>query len=115
VFHQVGDNLAAVGRLVGGQDERHADRFGVHLADDARGEPGSRHHVADNRPETRLGSEQAAANDPAKRDLLAKKESLEEKIDTLKYQKAAMDYDDYRKQLSDTLVQLARVQQELDK
>jgi hypothetical protein len=59
----------------------------------------------------RLGSEQAAANDPAKRDLLAKKESLEEKIDTLKYQKAAMDYDDYRKQLSDALVQLARVQQ----
>ena len=32
-----------------------------------------------------------AANDPAKRALLAKKEDLEQKIDTLKYQKAAMD------------------------
>ena len=63
----------------------------------------------------RLGSEQDAANDPAKRELLGKKESLEEKIDTLKYEKAAMSADDYKRQLSDALVQLAQVQAELDK
>lgn len=63
----------------------------------------------------RIGESQKAANDPAKRELLAKKEQLEEKIDTLKYQKAAMPEDDYKKQLTDTLVELARTQEELDK
>ena len=48
----------------------------------------------------RLGTSQQAANDPAKRALLAKKEELEQKIDTLKYQKAAMDPADYKKQLT---------------
>jgi hypothetical protein len=62
----------------------------------------------------RIGSSQRAANDPAKRDLLAKKEQLEQKIDVLKYQKAAMDPADYKQQLTDALVQLAQVQQELD-
>ena len=63
----------------------------------------------------RLGSAQRAANDPAKRALLDKKEELERKIDTLKYQKAAMSAEDYKTQLSGALVELARVQQELDK
>ena len=63
----------------------------------------------------RIGAAQRAANDPAKRDLLAKKEELEQKIDMLKYQKAAMDQEDYKKQLTDALVELARVQAELDK
>jgi hypothetical protein len=63
----------------------------------------------------RLGSNQQAANDPAKRALLAKKEDLEQKIDTLKYQKAAMDPQDYKKQLTEALVELAQVQEELDK
>jgi hypothetical protein len=63
----------------------------------------------------RLGAAQKAANDPAKRALLEKREDLERKIDTLKYQKAAMSAEDYKKQLSDALVELARVQQELDK
>jgi hypothetical protein len=40
---------------------------------------------------------------------------LERNIDTLKYQKAAMSAEDYKKQLSDALLELARVQQELDK
>jgi len=62
----------------------------------------------------RLGTSQMAANDPAKRALLAKKDDLEQKIDTLKYQKAAMDPADYKKQLTDALVELAKVQQELD-
>jgi hypothetical protein len=63
----------------------------------------------------RLGSSQQAANDPEKRALLDKKDQLEQKIDALKYQKAAMDPDDYKKQLTETLVELAKVQQELDK
>ena len=63
----------------------------------------------------RLGAAQKAANDPAKRALLEKKEELERKIDTLKYQKAAMSAEDYKTQLSGALVELARVQQELDK
>jgi hypothetical protein len=63
----------------------------------------------------RLGATQKAANDPAKRALLEKREDLERKIDTLKYQKAAMSAEDYKKQLSDALLQLARVQEELDK
>lgn len=62
-----------------------------------------------------LGKNQQAANDPAKRELLARKEDLEQKIDNLKYQKAAMDPADYKKQLTATLLDLARVQQELDK
>jgi hypothetical protein len=63
----------------------------------------------------RLGSAQKAFADPAKRELLAKKEDLEQKIDALKYQKAAMAADDYKKQLLELLVELARVQQEIDK
>jgi len=63
----------------------------------------------------RLGTSQQAANDPTKRVLLDKKDELEQKIDTLKYQKAAMDPDDYKKQLRDALLELAKVQQELDK
>lgn len=63
----------------------------------------------------RIGAAQRAANDPAKRDLLTQKEELEQKIDMLKYQKAAMAPDDYKKQLTDALVQLARVQGDLDK
>jgi hypothetical protein len=62
----------------------------------------------------RLGANQQAANDPAKRALLDQKDDLEQKIDTLKYQKAAMDPADYKKQLTDALVQLAKVQQQLD-
>ncbi len=63
----------------------------------------------------RIGAAQMAANDPAKRALLDKKEELERKIDLLKYQKAAMSAEDYKKQLSDALLELARVQGDLDK
>ncbi|RZU40016.1 hypothetical protein BDD14_1431 [Edaphobacter modestus] len=63
----------------------------------------------------RFGKNQQAANDPAKRQLLMKKEELEQQIDILKYQKAAMDPADYKKQLTTMLLDLARVQQELDK
>jgi hypothetical protein len=63
----------------------------------------------------RLGGNLEASNDPNKRALLEKKENLEQKIDELKYKKAAMDPDDYKKQLTAALVELARVQEELDK
>jgi hypothetical protein len=63
----------------------------------------------------RFGDAQKAALDPAKRDLLAKKEDLERRIDVLKYQKAAMTQNDYEQQLKTVLVELARVQATLDK
>ena len=66
-------------------------------------------------PVLRIGAAQKQANDPAKQALLAKKEELEQQIDTLKYQKAAMDPAEYKQQLTEALVQLAQVQQELDK
>ena len=63
----------------------------------------------------RLGAAQAAMNDPAKRDLMAKKEELEQKVDALKYQKAAMEPGEYKKELTAALVDLAKVQEQLDK
>jgi hypothetical protein len=63
----------------------------------------------------RLGEAQRASADPAKRQLLARREELERTVDTLKYQKAAMAEDDYKKQLTAALLELAKVQQELDK
>ena len=63
----------------------------------------------------RVGAAQAAMNDPAKRDLMAKKEELEQKVDGLKYQKAAMEPGEYKKELTAALVELAKVQAELDK
>jgi hypothetical protein len=63
----------------------------------------------------RIGAAQAAMNDPAKRDLMAKKEELEQKIDALKYQKAAMEPGEYKKELTAALLDLAKTQEELDK
>jgi hypothetical protein len=63
----------------------------------------------------RIGAAQAAMNDPAKHDLMTKKEELEQRIDALKYQKAAMEPGEYKKELTAALVELAKVQGELDK
>jgi hypothetical protein len=63
----------------------------------------------------RIGAAQASMNDPAKRDLMAKKEELEQKIDELKYEKAAMEPGEYKKELTAALLELAKVQAELDK
>lgn len=63
----------------------------------------------------RYGAAQKAASDPAKQSLLVKKEELEQKIDVLKYNKAAMDPADYKKQLTAALLELAQMQGELDK
>jgi hypothetical protein len=63
----------------------------------------------------RLGANAAAARDPAKRPLLEKKEELEQAIDKLKYDKAAMAEDEYKKQLTSLLLELAKTQEALDK
>jgi hypothetical protein len=63
----------------------------------------------------RIGAAERAAADPAKRELLVRKEDLEQKIDALKYNKAAMSDEVYKQQLTESLVELAHVQQELDK
>jgi hypothetical protein len=63
----------------------------------------------------RVGSAQRAAADPAKRQLIARREELELEIDKLKLEKAAMPLEDYRKKLTRLLVDLARVQEEIDK
>ena len=63
----------------------------------------------------RIGASQAAANTPEKKALLEKRDGLEEQIDKLKYEKAAMPADQYKKQLQDLLIELAKTQAELDK
>jgi hypothetical protein len=47
--------------------------------------------------------------------LMLKKEDLEQQIDALKYQKAAMEPGEYKKQLTAALLELAKVQGELEK
>ena len=66
-------------------------------------------------PLLRIGAAQAAANTPEKKALLAKREELEQEIDKLKYQKAAIPGDLYKQQLQALLLELAKTQAELDK
>ncbi len=66
-------------------------------------------------PVVRLGANAAAARDPDKKPLLDKKEQLEQAIDKLKYEKAAMPADQYKKQLTQLLLELAKTQEALDK
>ena len=66
-------------------------------------------------PLVRMGANAAAARDPNKRPLLDRKEQLEQAIDKLKYEKAAMPGDAYKKQLAALLLELAKVQEALDK
>ena len=63
----------------------------------------------------RLGANAAAAKDPAKKALLDRKDEIETAIDELKYQKAGMAADDYKKQLTRLLLELSRLQAEIDK
>jgi hypothetical protein len=65
-------------------------------------------------PLIRIGANAAAARDPNKRPLLDKKEQIENAIDKLKYEKAAMNSADYKKQLTALLVELAKIQEALD-
>ncbi len=64
---------------------------------------------------TRFGSAGAALKDPAKRALLAKREDLEQQIDKLKYEKAAMPDAVYKTRLTALLLELAKTQEALDK
>lgn len=66
-------------------------------------------------PLVRRGALASAASDPRKKELVAKKEQLEQQIDALKYQKAAMPADQYKKQLGVLLLDLAKTQEEIDK
>jgi hypothetical protein len=65
-------------------------------------------------PVVRLGANAAAARDPNKRPLLEKKEQLEQAIDKLKYDKAALPEQEYKKQLTTLLLELAKTQEVLD-
>jgi hypothetical protein len=62
-----------------------------------------------------LGSVAAIAKDPAKQQLLKHKEEVESAIDELKYRKASMEVPQYRAQLQQYLLDLAKTQAELDK
>lgn len=66
-------------------------------------------------PLLRFGSASAVVTDPAKRELIAKKEDIENKIDALKYQKSLMAPEDYKRQLTQLLIELARAQEAIDK
>jgi hypothetical protein len=63
----------------------------------------------------RMSGSQGLSKDPAKAALLKQRESLEAKIDLLKYEKASLDADEYKKQLRELVTKLANVQAELDK
>jgi hypothetical protein len=63
----------------------------------------------------RMGDNTAAAKDPAKKALLAQKEELEQAIDQLKYEKASLAADEYKKQLTRLLLELAKLQEAIDK
>ena len=63
----------------------------------------------------RLGANAAAARDPNKRPLLDRKEQLEQAIDKLKYDKAAIPAAEYKRQLTQFLLELAKTQEALDK
>jgi hypothetical protein len=62
----------------------------------------------------RLGANAAAARDPNKRSLLDKKEQLEQAIEKLKFEKAAMPAQAYKQQLTALLLELAKTQEALD-
>ena len=66
-------------------------------------------------PLVRIGSAHRAYQDPAKRVLLERKEQLEQQIDKLKYEKAAMPTAEYRKQLTALLLELAKTQEALER
>ena len=91
------------------------------LEDTGKGS-GVRDPSADNReglraaafPLVRLGAQNTAASNPAKRRLLETKEQLEQQIDLLKYNKTMMAPDEYRKKLTALLLELAKTQEELD-
>jgi hypothetical protein len=65
-------------------------------------------------PLLKFGSASAVVTDPAKRELIAKKDDIENKIDALKY-KSLLSPDDYKRQLTALLIELAKAQEAIDK
>jgi hypothetical protein len=62
----------------------------------------------------RLGANAAAARDPNKRPLLDRKEQIEQAIEKLKFDKAAIPAAQYKQQLTQLLLELAKVTEALD-
>ena len=62
----------------------------------------------------RLGANAAAARDPNKRPLLEKKEQIEQAIEKLKFDKATIPAAQYKLQLTQLLLELAKLQEALD-
>lgn len=71
--------------------------------------------LAGQTPLVRFGSLQQAAKSAEKQALLKRREATEAKIEKLKYEKAAIPVADYRKQLGALLLELAKVQEEIDR
>jgi hypothetical protein len=66
-------------------------------------------------PLVRLGATSSLTNNPEKKRLLEKRDQIEQQIDLLKYTKAALAPDDYKKKLTALLLDLAKTQEALDK
>jgi hypothetical protein len=71
--------------------------------------------TANRLPLLHLGSVASIVNNPAKQALLKQKDDLETRIDELKYRKAATDERQYSTQMRQLILDLAKVQAELDK
>jgi Peptidase C13 family len=83
-------------------------------ASDGAAAPAGEGKLAAAFPLVRMGANLAAARDPKKRPLLDKKEQLEQAIDKLKFEKAAMPVQEYKRQLTQLLLELARTQEALE-
>jgi hypothetical protein len=70
--------------------------------------------IATGFPLLHLGAAAAVLNDPAKQALLKRREEIETKIDQLKYQKASMTQSEYDRAMRPLVLDLARVQAEID-
>jgi hypothetical protein len=66
-------------------------------------------------PLVRFGSAKNAATDPQKKALLEQRDQIQAKIDQLKFEKATMDPAAYKQGLTSLLLELARVQEAIDK
>lgn len=66
-------------------------------------------------PLIRPSADSTVAADPAKQSLLKRKQEVEGKIDRLKYDKNSLSETEYKQQLTSLLVQLARLQAEIDR
>ena len=66
-------------------------------------------------PLVRFGTAKTAATDPQKKALLEQRDQIQAKIDQLKFEKATMDPAAYKQNLTSLLLDLARVQEAIDK